>query len=94
MSERRKGNLLIVVDDATGKVMSVRALAHGAAGIARAVTGTGGASAELIEQRTAICAACPHAVLSLGVLQRCDLCGCSTWGKVRNAGEKCPAGKW
>lgn len=69
-------------------------LAHGAAGVARAVTGTGGADAKTIEHRSRICAACPHNILTLGLINRCDLCGCLTWAKVRNATEKCPAGKW
>src|SRR5580765_7389230 len=45
-------------------------IAHGAAGIARAVTGTGGADAQLIEKRTAICTACDQNVLSLGLIHR------------------------
>jgi hypothetical protein len=69
-------------------------LAHGAVGIARAVTGTGGASAETVTARLAICNPCEHAQLTAGVLRRCRLCGCSTWAKVRNAAEQCPAGKW
>ena len=72
-----------------------RGILHGATGIAKAITGTGGASEELVARRTAICnAPCEHAVTSLGVFQTCNLCGCSTWAKVRNATEKCPAGKW
>lgn len=73
---------------------SFRIAARGAAGIAKAVLGAGGASLELIESRTEICKGCEHAILSLGVLSRCKLCGCATWAKVRNATEKCPAGKW
>lgn len=74
--------------------LTIGGVAHGAAGIAKAVLGVGGASPELIEQRTEICKGCEHAILSLGVLSRCKLCGCATWAKVRNANEKCPAGKW
>jgi hypothetical protein len=65
-------------------------IAHGAVGIAKAVTGTGGASDETIKARTAICNACPKAQLAAGAMQRCTLCGCATWAKVRNAGEQCP----
>jgi hypothetical protein len=69
-------------------------LAHGAAGLVRAVTGTGGADTELIEKRAAICTSCEHNKLSLGLIYRCELCGCLTWAKTRNLEEKCPAGKW
>jgi hypothetical protein len=69
-------------------------IAHGAVGIAKAITGTGGASPETVAARLAICAPCEHAELTAGVLRRCRLCGCSTWAKVRNAAEQCPAGKW
>lgn len=67
---------------------------HGAVGIAKAVTGTGGASEELIAHRTAICTECPHAVKAAGLFKTCSICKCSTWAKVRNAAERCPAGKW
>ena len=69
-------------------------IVHGAVGIAKAVAGMGGADAELVKSRTEICGACEHAILAAGLLQQCKLCGCSTWAKVRNRGEKCPAGKW
>jgi hypothetical protein len=73
---------------------ALRTIAHGAAGIARALTGTGGADESLIASRTAICAGCEHAQLVAGRLQRCGLCGCATWAKVRNRTEHCPVGKW
>jgi hypothetical protein len=73
---------------------TVSTIAHGAAGIARAVTGTGGADDELIQKRTSICAGCEQNVLSLGLIHRCQLCGCLTWAKARNLEEKCPANKW
>ena len=76
------------------RMSPARTAAHAAAGIVKAVVGTGGASEELVKQRTAICGGCEHAILSLGVLSRCKLCGCATWAKVRNADEKCPVGKW
>jgi hypothetical protein len=69
-------------------------IAHGAAGIAKAVTATGGASEEVIRSRTAICGGCPEAVMVAGVFQKCEVCGCGTWAKVRNAAEACPLGKW
>ena len=74
--------------------LTVGQVIHGAAGIAKALTGTGGASDELVATRLAVCNACPHAEKFLGMLQRCGLCGCSTWAKIRNADERCPAGKW
>jgi len=72
----------------------VATVAHGAAGIARAVTGTGGASDELVRKRTTICATCEHNELSMGLIHKCKLCGCLTWAKARNLDENCPAGKW
>lgn len=72
----------------------VGTVAHGLAGIARAVTGTGGAEDPLVERRLSICATCPHNVVTLGMVNRCELCGCLTWAKARNLEEKCPAGKW
>ena len=69
-------------------------LAHGAAGIARAVAGAGGADRKLIEHRAGICGGCEQNQLSLGMIMRCKLCGCITWAKIRNVEEKCPAGKW
>lgn len=59
-------------------------------GIARALTGTGGASQEMIDQRTAICMTCDNVEAVAGVMNRCKLCGCSTWAKIRNADEHCP----
>jgi hypothetical protein len=69
-------------------------VAHGVVGIAKALTGTGGTSVDLVAHRTAVCRSCPHAELAAGVLQRCSLCGCSTWAKIRNAREACPIGRW
>lgn len=76
--------------------LTIGGIIHGAIGIARAVTGTGGADEEMIERRTAICAGCPHSIKTAGVFQSCELCGCSTWAKVRNADEHCPddPSKW
>ena len=62
----------------------------GAIGVARAITGTGGASEEVIQRRTSICMACDHRIVIGGFLHQCKLCGCSTWAKVRNAEEHCP----
>ena len=69
-------------------------LFRGAAGVAKAVTGTGGADAELIAKRIRICSTCSHNKLTLGLAHMCELCGCFTWAKARNLKEKCPAGKW
>ena len=73
---------------------TVATIAHGVAGIAKAVTGTGGADAQLVENRMRICGQCEHNKLSLGMAHKCELCGCFTWAKARNLTEKCPAGKW
>jgi hypothetical protein len=69
-------------------------LAHGVAGISKAIVGAGGASLEVIQRRTAICAGCEHGKVVAGMFQQCDLCACWTWAKVRNAGEACPINKW
>ena len=76
------------------KPAPVRAVIHGAAGIAKALTGTGGADEATVKARTEICRTCENAILTAGVLERCKLCGCSTWAKVRVASESCPARKW
>ncbi len=73
---------------------TVSTIAHGATGIARAVTGTGGADQQLIQKRTSICATCENNELSLGLIHKCKLCGCLTWAKARNLEEKCPINKW
>jgi len=67
---------------------------RGVVGITRAIIHQDRANAATITQRTEICRICPHAQITAGVLRRCQLCGCATWAKVRNAGAKCPVGKW
>jgi hypothetical protein len=67
---------------------------RGAVGIAKAIAGTGGATDGQVKARTEICDGCEHAKIVAGVVEKCDLCGCVLWAKVRNAGERCPAGKW
>ena len=69
-------------------------LVRGAIGLARAVTGTGGADPALANERWEKCTRCPENHLALGLVHQCNLCGCLTWAKVRNRDEKCPAGKW
>lgn len=71
-----------------------RNITEGIKGLALALTGLGGASDETIRERTEICGKCPHAVMVMGVLQQCSICGCATWAKIRNEGEKCPDGRW
>jgi len=48
-----------------------------------------------INKRLEICKKCDFwddkALNSTG---RCNICGCSTWAKIRMATEKCPHGKW
>lgn len=65
----------------------------GAVGLARALTGTGGASAEQVAARLAVCGSCPDRVTTLGV-DRCRLCSCVLAAKARNADQQCPAGRW
>lgn len=74
--------------------MTPARIVHGAAGITKAVTGTGGASPDTIKDRLAICQTCEYAEIVAGLFRLCRVCGCSTWAKVRNANERCPKGKW
>ena len=67
---------------------------QGGAGIGKAILRRDRASQEVIALRTEICRGCQQAQILAGVLRRCKLCGCATWAKVRNGGEKCPVGKW
>jgi hypothetical protein len=76
------------------QVLTPVKVAHGVVGLVKAITGTGGATAETVAARVAVCNACPNASWIAGMLIQCRLCGCSTWAKVRNAGETCPIGKW
>ncbi len=68
----------------------LRTVAHGAAGIAKAVVRIDRASDADIAARKAICAGCEHAVMRFGVFQQCKICGCATAAKIRNAKESCP----
>ena len=78
----------------------VETIMHGAAGIAKAVAGIDPASKETVDRRRLACFGdatqdpplprCEQAA-SGGV---CNKCGCWLWAKIRNAGEKCPIGKW
>lgn len=67
-------------------------LAHGVAGVAKAMCGVDRADDAEIERRLALCAGCEHA--TTGLVGRCGLCGCAWKFKIRVKGEKCPAGKW
>lgn len=52
-------------------------------------------SEEDLNKRLEICKACefwdPEGFKATG---KCKKCGCSTWGKLRMATERCPIGKW
>jgi len=74
--------------------LTAQNIIHGITGITKAATGQDRASQQTIIQRTQMCRDCPHAQITAGVFGRCKLCGCATWAKVRNASERCPAGKW
>lgn len=71
-----------------------RWVAHAVVGLARAATGTGGATAATIAARTAICSSCEFVVMRLGIFQQCRKCGCLTAAKTRLVSESCPDGRW
>jgi len=74
--------------------LTAQTILRGAVGITKAITGQDRASQETITRRTQTCRDCPQAQITAGLFWRCRLCGCATWAKVRNAGEKCPVAKW
>lgn len=48
-----------------------------------------------MSERKSICKKCEHWISSAwNGTGKCNLCGCSTWAKIRIATEKCPIGKW
>ena len=50
---------------------------------------------EEILKRKSICKDCEHWISSAwNGTGKCNLCGCSTWAKIRMATERCPIGKW
>ncbi len=65
----------------------------GAVGLVKALTGTGGSSAEQVAERLAVCGACPDRITTLGV-DRCRLCECVLAAKARVADQRCPAARW
>lgn len=69
-------------------------LFHGAAGVGSAILRAGRPIESAIRRRTALCNSCDHAVMQLGAVRQCRLCGCATWAKIRNASEHCPIGRW
>lgn len=78
-----------------GKVtLTIGGILHGAIGIAKAITGTGGADEAMIASRTETCRTCDRAQVVGGAFDKCSICGCATWPKIRNASENCPLGKW
>ncbi len=71
--------------------------AKGAIGLARSVLGVGLASPRQIEQRLAICRACPEAVPCVHNTRqvcKCDICHCWLRHKTRLKRERCPLGQW
>jgi hypothetical protein len=69
-------------------------LAHGAAGVTKAIARIDRPSDEVIAEREATCKGCDRATVQLLVLKSCSACGCNLWAKVRNGAERCPLGKW
>jgi len=74
--------------------MTVAEVAHGAAGLARAIAGVGRASEDVRAARLATCNGCEHNTAATGFFPTCGLCGCLLGAKVADAAESCPAGKW
>lgn len=54
------------------------------------------AKPDLVRERKAVCAACPHAVRGgpRQIVVRCGLCGCPIVSKTMFQRARCPAGKW
>lgn len=69
--------------------LTVKGVAHGVVGLAKAAFGIDRAGDATIEARRATCAACPE-----WTGRTCKLCGCLVAAKIRLKGEACPAGKW
>jgi hypothetical protein len=79
-------------------------LAHGAAGLTKAITGIDAAPAHLIATRRDECRNCPQATRNphrlnrpskgLTSLSRCRLCNCFIAAKTKINSEHCPAHKW
>jgi hypothetical protein len=67
---------------------------HGLAGLAKAALHINRANEQTIARRRSVCAGCPEAVLSLGLIDRCRKCGCVVKVKILNADESCPLGNW
>lgn len=75
----------------------------GAVGLAKNVLGIEQVSDDVWAARLNACRSCAHlqrfqAALppsaDLGLLDRCQLCGCPVKEKAKLAGEECPAGLW
>lgn len=66
-------------------------IARGVVGLAKAALGVDKADDAEIERRLSLCLACEHVKATLGVVNRCDLCGCAIKAKIRIKGEACPA---
>lgn len=70
----------------------------GAIGLAKAALRLDRAPRALIEQRRALCRACPHArrIMHQGALKvaTCMLCGCYLPAKTVLRRESCPLSKW
>lgn len=81
--------------DPAPQPMTLRKLAHGAAGLAKSRLGIDRASDEVIEYRQNICQACDQAKYRKdGTLTKCTICGCGLMDKTRLNHESCPCDKW
>lgn len=77
--------------------------AHGAVGLAKVAAGVDKSSDDIAAERLAVCKGCEHltrAVKGLpesadvGLMDRCNECGCFVRAKVLIGSEQCPLGKW
>lgn len=69
---------------------TLSAIAHGAAGLAKAVLHIDRASDETIAARRSICAGCPESKSIGGIVMVCNKCGCAWGAKIVIESEKCP----
>lgn len=77
---------------------------NGAVGLAKAATGIGTVSLQVMQERRDVCRECDQATRSpdpkfavnkgLTCLSQCKPCGCYIAAKTKVASESCPLGKW
>ncbi|MDK4545156.1 hypothetical protein QG083_05075 [Kingella kingae] len=78
-------------------------LINGATGVARAALGVGTVDDDLIAKRLNICKTCEHMMRAVagidhtadvGLMDKCNQCGCYVRAKVKLDDAHCPKGRW